>query len=443
MWQSMAVFLVPLMLSNLLQSASQTVNSIYIGRLLGVVDLAAISSIFPIVFLLISFLIGLASGSTVLIGQAFGAGKRERVVEIAGTTLSLSVSLGVVVAFTGWFFGAAMLRAIGTPPTVLPLAVDYARVLFVLLPILFVYLVYSTFLRGVGDTRTPFVVLIAGTVLNLILTPLFIEGWLGAPKLGLPGAAVATGLANALATAGMCVYLLRVRHPLAPDRMFLTHLVPHPKIIAAVVRLGIPTGLQLIMVSLSEIAVISFVNRYGADATASYGAVNQIVSYVQFPAISIGITCSIFGAQSIGAGRASRLGRIVRTGLLLNLVIGGVLIGLGYALSWALLGLFLTSEPTLVLAHSLLAITLWSYLVFGSASVLSATMRSSGDVIWPTLLSVGSIWGIEVPVAYSLSHRIGIDGIWIAYPVAFICLLILQTTYYRVFWKRRRIVALA
>jgi putative MATE family efflux protein len=240
----------------------------------------------------------------------------------------------------------------------------------------------------------------------------------------------------------MLGWLTWKRHPLAPDRELLRDLWPDWPTVRSIVRIGIPTGVQLVMVSLSEIAVISFVNRYGSDATAAYGAVNQVASYVQFPAISIGIAASIFGAQSIGAGRLDRLGGIIRSAVGLNYAIGGVLIATAYALSWVILGLFLTQKHTLDIAHSLLMITLWSYLIFGNNAVLSGIMRSSGTVLWPTLLAILSIWAVEVPVAYYLSNLVGIDGIWIAYPVAFIANLCFQSVYYFGFWKRRRIKAL-
>jgi len=163
---------------------------------------------------------------------------------------------------------------------------------------------------------------------------------------------------------------------------------------------------------------------------------------VQFPAISIGITASIFGAQSIGARRMDRLGAIVRAGVGLSYAIEGALVFIVYAFSWLILSLFLTTEHTLDIARTLLNITLWSYVIFGNSAVLSGVMRSSGSVLWPTTLSILSIWVIEVPCAYALSQRLGIDGIWIAYPIAFATNLALQSTYYFRFWKRREVKAL-
>jgi len=199
----------------------------------------------------------------------------------------------------------------------------------------------------------------------------------------------------------------------------MRHIRLEPVLLWTLLRIGIPTGVQMVMVSLAEIAVISLVNRFGSSATAAYGAVNQVVSYVQFPAISIGIASSIFGAQSIGAGRFDRLRKIARAGVSLNWVIGGVLITIVYFLNDAVLGLFITNAGVLRTAHDLLAITLWSYVLFGTSSVLSGLMRSSGTVLWPTLLSIIAIWGVEVPTAYALAPRLGLTGVWIAYPVAF------------------------
>jgi Na+-driven multidrug efflux pump len=137
-----------------------------------------------------------------------------------------------------------------------------------------------------------------------------------------------------------------------------------------------------------------------------------------------------------------RLNAIVRSGVALSYAIEGALVLIVYALSWLVLSLFLTTAHTLDIAHTLLDITLWSYVIFGNSAVLSGVMRSSGAVLWPTLLSILSIWVVEVPFAYVLSNRIGIDGVWIAYPIAFATNLVLQSTYYFRFWKRREIKAL-
>jgi putative MATE family efflux protein len=436
MWRLLLIFLVPLMLSNILQAASQTAASVWIGRLLGTHALAAISAVFPIIFLLFSFLIGIASGSTVLIGQAYGAGDHHKVKKIAGTVLGASLYLGIIVAAIGTIASPAILSLLGTPSDILAQSDAYAKVIFLTMPLIFVYLVYTTFLRGTGDSTTPFYALIVSTVLVILITPIFILGWFGIPRLGVVSAAASGAVANAASFAWLLWNLNRRNHPLKFDRETLSDMRLDWKLLWAVVRIGVPTGIQVVMVSLAEIAVITFVNRFGSDATAAYGAVNQVVSYVQFPAISIGIAASIFGAQCIGARREDKLGSVIRSAVGLNYAIGAVLISICYIFAWYILGWFITNPHTLTIAHQLLMITLWSYVIFGNTSVLSGIMRGSGVVLWPTLIGIFAIWGVEVPAAYLLMHRIGLDGVWVGYPIAFCVGLALQFCYYQFVWKR-------
>ncbi|HEY8313982.1 MAG TPA: MATE family efflux transporter, partial [Candidatus Baltobacteraceae bacterium] len=437
MWRVFFVFLVPLMLSNILQSASQTFSSIFLGRMIGVHALAAVSALFPVLFLLISFLIGLSSGSTVLVGQAFGARDMHKMKAVAGTTLSVSLILGIAVAIIGLLFTYPLLRLLGTPHDIIDDTVLYSRIVFASLPIFFPYLVYTTFMRGTGDSQTPFYFLIVSTVLSIFLTPAFIRGWIGLPQIGIASAAVSGFIANGAAFFALLAYLQYVKHPLRLDREIFADLKIDPKVLWQVVRIGIPTAIQVVTVALAEIAVISFVNRFGSPATAAYGAVNQVIGYVQFPAISIGITASIFGAQCIGARREDKLASVIHSGIALSYIISGIIVAVCYIFSWQLLGWFITDAHTLDIAHALLMITLWSYLLFGNQSVLSGIMRSSGTVLWPTIIGVFSIAAVEVPSAYLLMRHYGLDGVWMGYPIAFCVALLLQFAYYKLVWKKK------
>jgi MATE family, multidrug efflux pump len=438
MWRYFLVFLIPLMLSSVLQSAGSTLNSIFVGRLIGVDALGAISAFFPLLFFLFSFLAGLASGASVIIGQAYGAGDQHKMKRVTGTALSMGLSLGIVVTLVGLLFADRIMTALGTPQNIFSDALGYARIILVYSPVLFVYIIYVSALRGTGDSQTPFYALIVSTLLGILVTPAFIRGWFGLPRLGVLSAAVALVISNLIAFIGMLIYLRLRRHPLALDKEIITDLRFDPQIAKRVVQIGVPTGLQFVMVSLAEIAVLSFVNRFGSHATAAYGAVNQVVSYVQFPAISMGITASIFGAQCIGARRNDKLASVVHVAVALNYIVGVILVTLCYLFAWNILGWFITDPGTLRIAHTLLFITLWGYLIFGNSAVLSGVMRASGSVLWPTAISIFGIWGVEVPTAYVLMHRIGLDGIWVGYPAAFCVTLLLQSTYYFLFWKKER-----
>jgi Na+-driven multidrug efflux pump len=234
-------------------------------------------------------------------------------------------------------------------------------------------------------------------------------------------------------------HLLRIQSPLAPDAAFVRHIRIDLGILRKVLKIGLPTALTMITISLSEVAVLFLVNRYGSQATAAYGAVNQIVSYVQFPAISIAITASILGAQAIGAGRVQTLGKIAKTGIVMNLVLTGFLVLLGYLFSRHIIGLFITDAAVVEMAQTLLHIMLWSCVVMGMSMVLSGLMRASGVVLWPTVISMLCIGFVLIPSSWVLSNQYGINGIWAGYPIAFLTMLGLQTAYYRLVWKKKPI----
>jgi putative MATE family efflux protein len=437
LWKTFLLFLGPMLLGNIMQSLSGTLNNVYVGQMLGVGALAAVSSFFPVMFFFIAFTIGLGAGASVLIGQAWGARDIGKVKAVAGTTLTVGLVLGLVVAVLGGAFTAPMLRALGTPPDILDDAITYARIMLIAMPGLFVFLLSTAMLRGVSDTVTPLYTLAISTVVGLLLTPALILGWAGLPKLGVASGAIASVVSLVIATGWLGFRLNARNSPLAPDAAFARAMRIDPRILKVVLKIGVPTGIQMIVISVAEVALLAMVNSYGSDATAAYGTVNQVVSYVQFPAISIAITASVLGAQAIGAGRSDKLGAIARTGLLMNLVLTGALVLLGYLFARNLAGFFITSGPVIELALTLLHIVLGGIIVFGMASVLSGIMRSSGSVLVPTAISIACIVLVEVPVAWFLSQRIGINGIWIAYPVTFVAMLALQAAYYRLVWRRK------
>ncbi len=439
LWKVYLAFLVPMIFSNILQALSGTVNNIYLGQMLGVSAIASVSAFFPVLFLLISFMIGLGSGAAVLIGQAWGAREIDRVRAIAGTTLMAGLCAGLAVALFGGTFTEIMLRALGTPADILPGATAYARIMLIAAPFIFIFLLVTSMLRGVGDTRTPLKTLLISTAIGLLVTPALIQGWAGLPRMGVTSGAYAAAVSFISALGWTVWHLRRTKHALAPNAAFMKHLWIDRSILKKVLFVGLPTALSMITTSIAEIAVLFLVNRHGSQATAAYGAVNQIVSYVQFPAISIAITASILGAQAIGAGRGQTLGQIARTGIFMNLVLTGSLVLLGYLFSRSIIGLFITDAAVVEIAQTLLHIMLWSSVIMGMSMVLSGLMRASGTVFVPTVIAMFCIACVEIPVAWFLNNRWGLNGIWVAYPVAFLSMLALQTTYYRLVWRKQPI----
>lgn len=444
LWQRFAFFLIPLMASNILQALSGTVNSIYVGQMIGVEALAATATFFPIMFFLMSFLIGLSAGSTILIGQAWGARNLDKVKQVAGTTLAAAIVLGLVVAVVGGIWTEQIMTVLGAPDNIRQLAVGYARIVLIGMPSFFMFLVVTSVLRGVGDTITPLFSLILSMVVSLVVTPALIQGWFGLPQLGVNAAAVAMIAGFTTVLVFLFVYM-RVRNmPLAPDGVLLGAMLrPDFKLLGLILKLGVPAGMQMVISSIAGIVVVGLVNRFGSDATAAYGALGQVMSYVQFPAMSIGIAASIFAAQAIGARQNGQLAAITRTALVLNLIITGGLIVLAYLFSQHLVALFITDPAVVALTETLLHVVLWSILCFGWSVIFSGIMRASGTVYAPMVLSLACILLIELPGAVWLSQTsLGLTGIWVAYAASFTMMLVLQASWYQFVWKRKDIVAL-
>lgn len=439
-WKPLFYFLLPLMASNVLQSLGGTASSIIVGQGIGENALAAINVVMPLVFFLISLVIGIGGASSVLIGQAFGANDHERIRRIVNTSLKFSFFLGIVVALFGIIFLDQLLMLIQTPQAIMNDAAHFARIVFAFLPITFVYIIYTTFLRGTGDSKTPFYFLLISTLINIVLAPILTLGWFGFPALSVQGIAFSMVFANLITMIALFIYLKKINHLLAVDRTLFQSLRMDPLILKLMIKIGLPSGVQMVFISLSEIAVIFLINSYGEQATAAYGAVIQVITYVQMPALSLGMAVGIFGSQLIGAKANHRLNTLLKSGLWLNYIIGITLVVFSYVFSRLILGLFLVEPSTLAMAQKILLMVLWAYLLFGNTMIISGLMRSSGTVLWPTIIGIFSVWGVQVPTAYVLSKvaGFGINGVWMAYPIAFTFSLVATYLYYRLSWKSKQ-----
>jgi Na+-driven multidrug efflux pump len=195
---------------------------------------------------------------------------------------------------------------------------------------------------------------------------------------------------------------------------------------------GIPMGLQMFVVSSSMIALMSLVNRFGSEETAAFNAALQLWNYVQMPALAIGAAASAMAAQNVGAGRWDRVSRVAATGVVFNLVSGGVLVGLLYLLDRAALGLFLPGHGAAIdLAAHLNAIVLWSYVLFGISMVLYGVVRATGAVVPPLIMLAIALWGIRLPFAYAMLGHWQADAIWWSFPIASIASMIMAIVYYQ------------
>lgn len=439
LWRAFLVFVLPMIAQNVLQSLSMTISAIVVGRVLGKGEFAAMASFMPIVFFFIAFLIGLTAGASILIGQAAGAQKPDLIRRIAATTISTTLAIGVLIALGGGFLVPWFTEILSVPEDMQQAFQAYASATFMVMPVIFMFILAGALLRGMRDTLRPLIVQLVSTFFAVVLTYTMISYF----HFGVRAAAWSQAFAQGAGLLVLAIWLRRMKdHPLAPDARMWAQMIPDRELLSKILKLGLPTGVQVVIGSATGLIIVGLVNGFGSNATAAFGAVNQVQAYVQFPALSIGIAASIFGAQMIGAGRADRLGQVVRTALLMNLLLTGSLVLIVMLLAYPIVGLFLTDNEVREMASGFLHIVTWSSILFGAATIFSGVMRSSGTVLVPMIIAIGSIILVELPIAVFLSRVIGLQGVWWGYVGGFLMLLLAQFAFYHLVWRKKTIVAM-
>ncbi|OGR42874.1 MAG: MATE family efflux transporter [Elusimicrobia bacterium GWA2_61_42] len=423
-------FTVPMLIGNVFQQSYNVVDSIIVGRAIDKSALAAVGASFPIIFLLVSLIIGATMGFSILISQYFGAKDMARVRRAIDTSYLFLFFSSLLMTAAGLFFSKSILVLLNTPAEILPQALTFLRITFAGLIFLFGYNSISAVLRGLGDSKTPLYFMVFSTILNIALVLLFVT----VLRWGIAGSAWATVIAQAVSFLLAIVYLNRT-HPVLKFR--IKGFEFDRAILKKSLAIGLPSGVQNMLVAGGMMAVTRLVNGFGTDAVAAFTAAGRVDTFAVMPAMSLSIAISTFVGQNIGAGKMER----VKKGLKMALYISGatsLLTTLAVVVfGWHLISMF-NSDPAVVsIGSRYLLIVGGFYIVFSSMFVINGALRGAGDTFVPMIVTILALWGIRVPVSVYLSGRLGTDGIWWGMPLAWIVGLTLSALYYRTGrWKR-------
>lgn len=426
------VFSLPILAGNVLQSLNGSVNAVWIGRFLGEAALTATANANNVMFALIGLIFGIGMAATILVAQAMGAHNLAQAKRVLGSSATFFGVASVVIAAVGYPLSRKIMQWMGTPGDALPLAEAYLQIIFLAIPLLYLFAFVSAVLRGAGDTRTPFWFLLLVVVLDTALNPLLIFGWGPIPRMEMRGSALATLFANAIGFALMLMWLRMRQHPLWIERSEIGLFRPDWTIVRALVVKGLPMGAQMVVISMAMIAMISMVNGYGVHTASAYGAALQLWTYVQMPAMAIGAACSSMAAQNVGARLWDRVEGTARAGVLCNIAMTGTLIAVIVLADRFMMGWFLpVGSEAIETARHLNHIAIGSFLFFGVSFVLSGVVRSTGAVVPPLIILIVAMWGIRVPVAHFLQPIWGVDAIWWSFPISAFCSMAATMAYYR------------
>lgn len=427
-------FALPLLAGNLLQQAYSVTDSIIVGQFLGKEALAAVSASFFIYYFLISLVIGVGSGTSVVVSQFFGAQQYGEVQRAFSSFFIFMLGAGVLLSIAGIVFAESIFRLTHTPEEVIPGAVAYFKI-YVGGTFLFVtFNSILSILRGVGESYRPMLFILLATLLNIGLDLLFIAGF----GWGIEGAARATVIAQGI---GMCVALVYVDHTHPLLSIKKQDLVFDYSLFKAGLKIGLPTSIQQCAIALGLIALLGIVNSFGTDTLTAYGAAGKIDTILTQAVLTLSGALAAFAGQNIGAGRLDRVRKGVRFAMGMNVLFGLLAFGAVFFWGEALMKAFTQDAAVVAIGQEYLLIVCSFFVFHGALNIYNGALRGAGDTLFPMIASLVCLWLIRIPLAYQLSSRWGRPGIWWAIGISITIGTIATYIYYKAGnWKKRCVV---
>jgi putative MATE family efflux protein len=309
-------FMLPLIGGSIFQQLYNTVDFIFVGNCLDQTAAAAVGASATLITCTIGLFSGISVGTSVVAAQAIGAGNRERAEKALHSSVTFGLVGGLLLMTLGILFAPALLRLLRTPETVIPQAVTYIRIYLISIPMLIFYNMVSGGLRSYGDSRSPFLVLVICGLLNVVLDAVFIV-WI---PMGVAGVAIATTITQSLSAILVAILASRKDNVL---RLSARKLGIDFRVLGNVLRIGLPTGIQTVIVTFSNVMVQYYINDFGETAVAAFATYYKVENFIYLPIMAFGQASTTFAGQNTGAGQYRRILR----GTVIQAVFGAAVVG--------------------------------------------------------------------------------------------------------------------
>ena len=376
--KQLVLFFVPVWLGLMFQQLYNTVDTLIVGQFVGTNAVAAVGNVAFVVQLIIGMCAGIANGAGVIISQHYGAEKHEQVKIDIRCSLVIAVAGGLIFSVLGVAVSEMSVRLLNTPGEIVADSVTYLQVYFwALIPAL-IYSFGTAILRGMGDSRRPLYVLIVASVVNIVLDLLFVVvfNW------GVFGVAFATDIAQIVSAVMVMVLLIRAQ----PGA--LKGSIKYPVVYRNIFRIGIPTAVQSMMYSFSNLLVQAAVNSFGTAVIAAWTIYGKVDCLNWMTTSAMGTAVTAFAGQNFGAGRYDRVKKCARLG---NLYLGAavlVIVIVLYVGAYPLFEFFSNDAQVVQLGAEQMRFLTPAYLLYFPVEVLTGSLRGCGDVKIPTIVSI-------------------------------------------------------
>ena len=422
-WKKILFFSIPLILGNLFQQLYNTVDSVIVGNFIGSNALAAVSCGGSVINLLIGFCIGASAGAGVVIAQFYGAQNKEGVKKAVHTTLAIAVVAGIVVTIAGIALIPSMLRLMGTPDEVYQDAVIYLQVYFGGMLFSVIYNMAAGILNAVGNSRRSLIYLMIAAVTNIVLDLLFVV----VLKMGVVGVALATDISQLLSCIFIIGFLVKSNDIY---KVNLREIRFYKGLPGKIIKIGLPTGIQNIVIALSNVIIQSSINSFGTIVMAGFASYVKIDGFNFLPVMSFSMAATTFTGQNIGAEKYDR----VKKGMKVSLAMG-----MGYAMCTGLILYILAPQAMGIFTKDLEVVQCGVYLmkffcpfywILAFIHVMAGTIRGTGKTLPPMLIILFSLCVFRIIWIATVVPVIGeLYGLIMVYPLSFVVGAILTIIY--------------
>ena len=424
-------FALPMLLGYLFQQCYNLVDTMIVGRYLGVDALAAVGSTGSINFLVIGFCMGVCAGFTIPVSQKFGAGDYVALRKYVANCVYLGAGFAAIISFLTVTFCRDILELMNTPADIIEGAYAYIVVIFIGIPLAFLYNILAGIIRALGDSRTPVIFLLISSVINICLDLVFIINF----NMGVAGAAIATLISQAVSAVLTLACLIRTNESC---KLYLKKITIKKDHLARIMKIGIPIGIQSATYNLANLLIQSSINDFGTDTIAAWGAYWKMdVFWMVMSAFSIALTT--FVGQNYGASLYDRIRKGVRSTLWMAHLTSIVICGAYILFAEFLFSLFSSDAAVIDTGVRMLYFLMPTYITYVCTEVLSGALRAMGDTFMPMLLSCGGVCAIRVIwTGFIYPMNPTIEMLELNYPVSWIITSVLFVIYY--LWKRKKLM---
>ncbi|MGI5947072.1 MAG: MATE family efflux transporter [Lachnospiraceae bacterium] len=422
-WKQLLLFSFPLLVGNLFQQLYNTVDSIVVGNFIGSQALAAVGSSTPLINLIIGMFMGIATGAGVIISQYYGAENAQKLSWAVHTCIALSILGGILLSILGVVLSPYILNWMGTPEDVIENSVIYLQIYFSGSLFNLLYNMAAGILRAVGDSRRPLYYLCISSVVNIVLDLVFVVVF----SMGIAGVGYATIIAQAVSAVLAFFALVRTKDSY---RVELKKIAIDKRMMKRILAIGIPSGIQHSIISLSNVIVQANINGYGSAAMAGYGAYSKIDGFVMLPLQSFCIAATTFTGQNIGAEKEKR----VKQGIVQGIVISAVYtLALSPLLLWKaedLLQIFSSDPEVLRYGKITISMLIPFYGVLSIHQILMGTFRGAGKTMVTMLIGIGNMCVLRMIYINGIVPFFpSYEAVMLCYPITWTTTMLMDVLY--------------